>query len=40
MIRILVTKISNEDLTNIDEQGINEEITPEVVFPPTFTTQG
>lgn len=27
------------NLTNIDEQGIKEEITPEAVFPPIFTIQ-
>lgn len=37
IIRILFIKTSKEDLTNIDEQGINEEIIPEAVFPPTFT---
>lgn len=39
IIRLLFIDTSNEDLTDIDEQRINEDITPEAIFPPTFTTQ-
>ena len=39
IIRILFTETSNEDFTGIDKQEINEEISREAIFPPTFMTQ-
>lgn len=39
MIRLLLIDTSNEDLPDIGKQGIDEDITLEVVFPPTFTIQ-